>query len=185
MRTSSTPPARTTTSYNSLRPFGTLAFMLAVATQLACGRTESARSTDSAATPAASNVASGALAAPHGGMPIEVEGVAQLEFNVDTTHGLVLVHVLDGAAKEPVRFTQGRIDLTMLDLVEGVTEVNTVLAATSNPKTNESFDKTSVFLGFVPQLVGRGNFKARVQRIEVGGQVFTDIPLTYPPAGLP
>lgn len=170
--------------------FFVIACVVSAATLGACGGREAAPATDSAvangassaATNGASSAAGGALIAPHGGLLIPVgNGVAQLEFNVDSTEGVVLVHVLDGKAKEPLRLTQGRIDLTMLDLVEGAGDVNTVLAAKANPKTNETFDNTSVFVGFVPQLVGRMHFKARIQRIEVGGQVFTDIPISYPP----
>lgn len=159
-----------------------LFLLVTAASVAACAGNDAESKGDSAAAPATAGSVTGPLKAPHGGMLVAVgNGVAQLEFLVDSTQGVVVVHVLDGAAKEPIRLTQGRIDLTMLDLVEGAGDVSTVLAAKANPKTNETFDSTSVFVGFVPQLVGRPRFRARVQRLEIGGQIFTDIPVSYPP----
>lgn len=159
------------------------ALLFAAASLGACsGEKDAAISADSAAASGTRSEATAPLTAPHGGMLVAVgKGVAQLEFNVDTTKGVVVVHVLDGAAKEPLRLTQGRIDLKMLDLVEGGGDVSTILAARANASTNETLDNTSVFVGFVPQLLGHGRFRARIQRIEVGGQVFTDIPVSFPP----
>lgn len=160
-----------------------LAALLFSATALgACGERAAPPPSDSVAAPVTKSEASRPMKAPHGGILVAVgNGVAQLEFNIDTTKGVVVVHVLDGAAKEPLRLTQARIDLTMLDLIEGNGIVNTVLGGKGNSATSETFDNTSVFVGFVPQLVEHGRFRARVQRIEVGGQVFTDIPFSYPP----
>jgi hypothetical protein len=109
------------------------------------------------------------------------DGRAHLELVVDTAKGVVTLHILDRDAKSPLRLSQGRIDLTMHDLVEGVPEAYTVLAGKADPRTKETLEDTSVFIGFVPQLVGRGEFRATVQRVDVGGEVFTDIPLTFPP----
>lgn len=124
-----------------------------------------------------------AIAAPHGGMLVELGNrVAHVELVLDTARGILTVYVLDGTAQHPLRLTQGRLDLTMLDLVEGIPEVFTVLAGKANPKTEETFDNTSVFIGFVPQLTGRAQFQAVLQRVEVAGQLFADVPISYPAA---
>ncbi len=162
--------------------FGSVLIFVA-ASLAACGGTkDAAPASDSTTATAAPSGAALPLKGPHGGMLVAVgNGVAQLEFNVDTTQGVVVLRVFDGAAKEPIRLTQGRIDMTMLDLVEGGADVTTILAGRASDKTKETIENTSVFVGFVPQLVGHPRFRGRVQRIEIGGQVFTDIPVSYPP----
>jgi hypothetical protein len=155
------------------------ATLLAALTLAACGgeRAPASDSTRAADAPAT------ARTAPHGGVLLALgDGRAHLEFVVDTAKGVVTAYVLDRDARTPVRPTQGRIDLTMHELVEGVPEVYTVLAGKANPRTQETIEDTSVFIGFVPQLVGRPAFRATVQRVEVAGEVFSDIPLAYPGA---
>lgn len=160
------------------------ATLLAVAVVLAgCGRGENAK-TDSATATTPAAVANGPHthgAPPHGGMLVELgDGAYHLEVVVDTGKTTVTAYVLDAAAKEPVRLSQGRIDLKMIDLVEGNAAVFTVLAAKASARTGETLDNTATFLGFVPELKGRGKFRAVVQRVAVGDRVFTDIPLSYP-----
>lgn len=157
--------------------------VLAATSLAACGGTkDSAPASDSSTASVSPSQVTVPPKGPHGGMLVAVgNGLAQLEFNVDTTQGVVVLRVYDGAAKEPIRLTQGRIDMTMLDLVEGGADVTTILAGRASTKTNETIENTSVFIGFVPQLVGHARFRGRVQRIEIGGQVFTDIPVSYPP----
>lgn len=183
MRTIATLPSRSSTARHS-RAF-VIALLVAAVSVTACGGSKDASpAADSAAATARAtpSESTAPLTGPHGGMLVAVgNGVAQLEFNVDTTKGVVVLRVFDGAAKEPIRLTQGRIDMTMLDLVEGGADVTTILAGRASTKTNETIENTSVFVGFVPQLVGHARFRGRVQRIEIGGQVFTDIPVSYPP----
>jgi len=127
--------------------------------------------------------ASAAITAPHGGMLVELGNrVAHVEFVLDTARGILTAYVLDGTAQHPLRLTRGRLDLTMLNLVEGIPEVFTVLAGKADPKTEETFDNTSVFIGFVPQLTGRAQYRALLQRVEVAEQLFADVPISYPPA---
>lgn len=122
------------------------------------------------------------VAAPHGGVLIELGDVAHVEFVLDSSRGILTAYVLDGTARNSLRLTQGRLDLRMLNLVEGIPEVFTILGGKPDAATGETFENTSVFIGFVPQLTGRGEFRALLQRVEVDGQVFTDVPVTYPPA---
>ena len=127
-----------------------------------------------------------AAAGPHGGMLVPIGGGAyHLEFVVDTAETAVFAHVLDATGRTPVRVAQPRIDLKMLDLVEGNVEVFLVLAAKPDLKAGEKEGDTPTFLGFAPELKGRGHFRAVVQRVEVGGKVYTDIPVTYPAAARP
>lgn len=159
-----------------------VALTLATLALAACGGGESSTADGTQAT-GKMPAAPAAIIAPHGGTLVEVGNrVAQVEFVLDSTRGTLTAYVLDGTARTPLRLTQGRLDLTMFDLVEGNPEVFTVLAGKANPKTEETFDNTSVFIGFVPQLAGRTAFRAKLQRIEVAGQVFTDVPVSYPPA---
>jgi len=171
MRTRLSPVAGLTRALRS-------ATFLAALTLAACGGGETAR-IDGARAPVTPPTTT---AAPHGGVLVMLgEGRAHLEFVVDTAKGIVTAYVLDRDGKSPLRLSQGRIDLTMHDLVEGVPEVYTVLAGKANPRTEETLEDTSVFIGFVPQLVGRAAFRATVQRVDVRGEVFADIPLVFPP----
>lgn len=127
-----------------------------------------------------------AVVGPHGGMLVPLgDGAYHLEFVVDSSETAVFAHVIDASGRTPVRVAQPRIDLKMLDLVEGNVEVFLVLAAKPDLKRGEKDGDTPTFLGFAPELKGRGHFRAVVQRVEVGGKVFTDIPVTYPAAARP
>ncbi|MBK6485297.1 MAG: hypothetical protein IPF98_00185 [Gemmatimonadetes bacterium] len=166
------------------RALGSAARMVALTCTVlalaACGGGEPSTA-DSAQAAGEGPVASAAMTAPHGGMLVELGNrVAHVEFVLDTTRGILTAYVLDATARHPLRLTQGRLDLTMFDLVEGNPEVVTVLAGKANPRTEETYDNTSVFIGFVPQLAGRGQFRASLQRVEIAGQVFTDVPVSYP-----
>ncbi|MCC6931080.1 MAG: hypothetical protein IT359_18960 [Gemmatimonadaceae bacterium] len=123
---------------------------------------------------------------PHGGMLVPLgDGANQLEFVVDTGSTAVFAHVLDASGRTPVRVAQPRIDLKMLDVAEGNVVVYLVLAAKPDAKLGETLGDTPTFLGFAPELKGRAHFRAVVQRVEVGGKVYTDVPVTYPAATRP
>jgi hypothetical protein len=150
----------------------------------ACGGGESARS-DTARPAASTNAGTHAHTAPHGGMLVELgDEVAHLEIVVDTVRAEILAYVLDGEAEKGVALTQGRLDLKMLDLVPGG-EVFTVFGGKGSALTGERPDSTSTFIAFVPQLKEHPAFHGVLQRVEIRGQVFTDIPITYPPEPRP
>ena len=158
-----------------------LALALLSSTSACMGSRESATPDSTVAAPSVGTAGHTHDAPPHGGMLVELgDGSYHLEFVLDTASTILTAYVLDGAAKEPVRLSQSRIDLKMLDLVEGNVEVFTVLAAKGSVRTGETVDNTATYMAFVPELKGRGHFRAVIQRVEVGENVFTDIPVTFP-----
>ena len=165
------------------RPAARLVALTVTALALAaCGGGEPSNEDSTSAAERAAPVPA-TITAPHGGVLVELGNrAAHVEFVLDTTRGILTAYVLDATAQKPLRLAQGRLDLKMLSLVEGIPEVFTILAGRANAATGETFDNTSVFIGFVPQLTGRAQFQALLQRVEVNGQLFTDIPISYPAA---
>jgi hypothetical protein len=180
------PHALSSPSRHSLRFL--IALVTAVSTLTACGGGESARSDTTRpaeSSPASASAGTHAHTAPHGGILVELgDEVAHLEFVVDTVRAEILAYVLDGEAEKGIALTQGRLDLKMLDLVPGG-EVFTVFGGKGSALTGERPDSTSTFIAFVPQLKEHPAFHGVLQRVEVRGQVFTDIPITYPPEPRP
>lgn len=163
-------------------PVASLLALVFLSSLVACAGGRDAAPSDSAvAAPGAGAVGRPSDDPPHGGTLVALGGGAyHLEFVLDTATTILTAYVLDGATKEPVRLTQPRIDLKMLDLMEGNVEVFTVLAAKGSVTTGETVGNTATFMAFVPELKGRGRFRAVVQRVEVGEKVFTDIAVTFP-----
>ncbi|MBK7832798.1 MAG: hypothetical protein IPJ56_10750 [Gemmatimonadetes bacterium] len=169
-------------------PVASLLALVFLSSLVACAGGRDAAPSDSAVAAPGAGAAGAAGAVgrpsdepPHGGTLVALGGGAyHLEFVLDTATTILTAYVLDGATKEPVRLTQPRIDLKMLDLMEGNVEVYTVLAAKGSVKTGETVGNTATFMAFVPELKGRGRFRAVVQRVEVGEKVFTDIAVTFP-----
>lgn len=116
--------------------------------------------------------------APHGGTLVVLsEEFLHIEFVLDAPKGELRAYILDSHAENPVRSTQGVIELQVK--TESETFPVKLLGVTS-PLSGETENDTSEFAAQDDRLKGQSKFKATVARVEAKGQVFTNLEFPFP-----
>lgn len=116
----------------------------------------------------------------HGGVAVELgEHQFQLDVVADPGAGQLKAWVMDGHMENFVRLSLPAIDLEIAG--SGATQALR-LAAQANAGSGETVGDTSQFQGEATWLKGFTNFSARIARIEIRGQIFTNINFSYPAA---
>jgi len=121
-----------------------------------------------------------AHAAPHGGVLVEVgDHQYNLEFVHDAATGRLTAYVLGGHAEDFVRISQAALELTLTQ--PGPARTLTLLG-TGNPATGEKPGDTSQFEASADWLKTTAPIAGRLTRIDIRGNVFSDIAVTLSPA---
>ena len=129
-------------------------------------------------TPAAApSEAPAAPTTPHGGSPVKFGTVAQLEFVLDPSSGLLTGYVLNGSG-QTTRITAKSIALTVTPPGGQPTALS--LASTMNGLTGDTVGNSSQFGGTSPGLKGITSFTGVVKEFTAGGQTFKDVAFSYP-----
>lgn len=113
--------------------------------------------------------------APHGGALTELgEEFAHVEVRVDAALGEIRLNLLDGESENPVRSKQTALSVTLKD------GAALRLAAAANPLTGETVGDSSEFAGSSPALRGIDRLEAVLERVDVLGKSFENVPLHWP-----
>jgi hypothetical protein len=113
--------------------------------------------------------------APHGGALTELgEEFAHVEVRVDAELGEIRLNLLDGESENPVRSRQPDLMVTLKD------GASLRLAAAANPLTGETVGDSSEFAGSFPALRGIDRLEAVLERVDVLGKSFENVPLHWP-----
>lgn len=115
---------------------------------------------------------------PHGGTTVKMGSVAQLEFVLDPSSGLLTAYVLDGMGMSTQRTTAKTIELQVTP--PGGTATGLSLASTANGLTGDTVGNSSQFGGTLPALKGQTTFTGVVKSFTVNGQTFSEVAFSYP-----
>ncbi|MGE0360560.1 MAG: hypothetical protein AB7H93_10170 [Vicinamibacterales bacterium] len=115
---------------------------------------------------------------PHGGTTVKMGTVAQLEFVLDPSSGLLTAYVLDGMGMNTQRTTAKTIELQVTPPGGSATALS--LASTANGLTGDTVGNSSQFGGTLPALKGQTTFTGVVKSFTVNGQTISDVAFSYP-----
>jgi len=115
---------------------------------------------------------------PHGGTTVKMGSVAQLEFVLDPSSGLLTAYVLDGMGMSTQRTTAKTIELQVTPPGGSATALS--LASTANGLTGDTVGNSSQFGGTLPALKGQTTFSGVVKSFTANGQTFSDVAFSYP-----
>lgn len=117
--------------------------------------------------------------APHGGTVVQMGAVAQLEFVLDPSSGLLTAYVLDAGGHGVMRIPAKSITL---DVTTPGGTAPLVLTSTANGLTGDTVGNSSQFGGTLPALKGLTSFSGIVKEATFGSEKFSGIAFTYPAA---
>jgi hypothetical protein len=115
---------------------------------------------------------------PHGGTTVKMGTIAQLEFVLDPSSGLLTAYVLDAMVAATMRTTARTIELQVTPPGGQATPLS--LASTANGLTGDTVGNSSQFGGTLPALKGASNFAGVVKSFTVNGQTVSDVAFSYP-----
>lgn len=117
--------------------------------------------------------------APHGGTVVQLGAVAQLEFVLDPSSGLLTAYVLDAGGRGVMRIPAKSI---ALDITTPAGTSPLVLLSTANGLTGDTVGNSSQFGGTLPALKGLTTFSGTVKEATIGSEKLSGISFTYPAA---
>ena len=118
--------------------------------------------------------------APPGTTGVAVgEHVAHLAVALDAASGTLTIRVYDGHFEHPVRLAQAAIEVAVTP-AGGAAAIEVACPAVADRLSGETVGDTASFRGQADALKGLAAFDAVVRRLEIRGQVVTDLAFPYP-----
>jgi hypothetical protein len=159
-------------------------FILSVVALAACGGKEETASHDHEQQEQAGHehaeVGAHAHTAPHGGTLVVLgDEFAHIEFVLDAEEGKLTAYILDAEAENPIRLSQGQIDMDVTS--DSFPESHRLLLLpVANELTGETVGDSSQFEASAPYFKGLSQFYGGIAEITVRGQTFATVTFEFP-----